>query len=88
MKYDIKGVIERTESKLCIMGGIDMALIDFPEPDEAAIRAEVRRAIDTYMPLGSFIPCVPNIIPMYPQVAEILNDELNSYGAEYAAKHF
>ena len=27
---DIKGVIERTESKLCIMGGIDMALIDFP----------------------------------------------------------
>lgn len=85
---DIKGVIERTEGKLCIMGGIDMDLIDYPEPDEQAIRAEVRRAIDTYMPLGSFIPCVPNIVPMYPHVAEILDDELNKYGAEYAAKHF
>jgi hypothetical protein len=85
---DIKGVIERTEGKLCVMGGIDMAKIDFPEPDEEAIRQEVRRAIDTYMPLGSFIPCVPNIVPLYPKVAAILNDELNKYGAEYAAKHF
>jgi hypothetical protein len=29
---DIKGVIERTEGKLCIMGGFDMQLIDFRIP--------------------------------------------------------
>jgi hypothetical protein len=85
---DIKGIIERTDGKLCLLGGIDMAAIDFPEPDEDAVRAEVRRAIDTYMPLGSFIPCVANIIPLYPKVEAILNDELNKYGAEYAARHF
>ena len=85
---DIKSVIERTGGKLCILGGIDMAKIDMPQADEDAIRTEVRRAIDEYMPLGSFIPCVPNIIPMFPQVETILNDELNSYGAKYAREHF
>lgn len=80
---DIPGIIERTEGKLCVMGGIDMAKIDFPKADEAAIRAEVRRAIEEYMPLGSFIPCVPNIIPVFPEVEKLINEELNSYGAEY-----
>ena len=85
---DIPGIIERTEGKLCVMGGIDMAKIDLPDAKEEDVRAEVRRAIDTYMPLGHFIPCVANIIPIYPQVEKWINDEMNVYGAKYAAEHF
>jgi hypothetical protein len=85
---DIKGVIERTEGKLCIMGGFDMQLIDYPWSKEEDIRAYVRQVIDTYMPLGSFIPTVTNVIPINKHVENAIHDELNRYGAEYAAKHF
>jgi hypothetical protein len=85
---DIPGVIERTEGRLCLMGGIEMAKIDFQDAKEDAIRAEVRECIDKYMPLGSFIPCVPNIIPIHGHVETILNNEMDTYGAEYAARYF
>lgn len=85
---DIPGVIERTGGKLCVMGGLDMQKIDFADALEEDIRAEVRHCIDTYMPLGSFMPCVPCIIPIHKNVERILNDELDTYGAEYAAKYF
>ncbi len=85
---NIKDVIERTGGKLCIMGGFDMQDIDFPDCSEQKIIDTVRHVIDTYMPLGSFIPCVTNIIPLNKRVEEILNAELNRYGAEYAEKHF
>lgn len=85
---DIPGIIEATEGKLCVMGGIDMQKIDFDNANEADVRAQVHEVIDRYMPLGSFIPCVPNIFPIHKDVEAWLNDELNTYGAEYAAKHF
>lgn len=85
---DIKGVIERTKGKLCIMGGFDMQTIDFADANEEKIRASVHEVIDTYVPLGSFIPCVTNIIPVHPQVEKILNEELDHYGAIYASKYF
>lgn len=85
---NIKNVIERTEGKLCVMGGFDMQLIDHPDTPEETIRAYVRQVIDDYMPLGSFIPNVTNIFPIYENVTFALNDELNRYGAEYAARHF
>ena len=40
------------------------------------------------MPIGSFVPNVPNVIPVHKFVEEIVHDELNRYGAEYAAKYF
>jgi hypothetical protein len=85
---DIKGVIERTEGKLCIMGGFDMQLIDFPDTPEEKIRNYVHEVIDTYMPLGSFMPCVTNIIPVHKNVEQVINDEMDKSGAIYAAEHF
>ena len=85
---DIKGCMEKAGGRLCLMGGFDMQTIDFYPADEEKIRREVRRVTDSYVPLGNFIPCVPNIVPIYPDVEAIINDELNRYGAEYAAKHF
>ena len=84
---DIKGVIERTEGKLCIMGGIDMQIVDLPNVPEQVIRDEVRRAIDEYAPLGAFMPCIANIIAIYPRTGEIIHDEMNKYGAEWMAKN-
>ncbi|MGI5936343.1 MAG: uroporphyrinogen decarboxylase family protein [Oscillospiraceae bacterium] len=85
---DIKSVIERTEGKMLIMGGLDMQKIDLPNAKEEDIRAHVREVIDTYMPLGSFVPNVPNVISVHKFVEEIVHDELTRYGAEYAAKYF
>lgn len=85
---DIPAVIERTEGKLFLLGGIDMQKIDFPDSKEEDIRAHAREVIDTYAHLGSFIPCPTNITPIYKHVEEILNDELNKYGKEFADKHF
>jgi len=85
---DIRGVIERTEGKLCIMGGFDMQKIDSHDTADEVVKAYVREVIDTYMPLGSFIPNVTNVIPLHKNVETAMHDELNRYGAEYAAKYF
>ena len=85
---DIEGVVRRTEGKLCLLGGLDMGLIDLPDAEEGQVRAHVRQTIDRYMPLGSFIPCATNIWPLYPQVQRAVHEELCSYGAAWAAAHF
>lgn len=85
---DIPGIIERTGGKLFVMGGLDMQLIDHPDSKEEDIKAHVRETIDKYMPLGSFIPNVANIVPVYKHVEKAINEELTRYGAEYAEKHF
>lgn len=85
---DIPGIIERTEGKLFLMGGIDMQKIDFPEATQEMVDAEVKRAIDAYMPLGHYMPCATSIIAVHPNVDEMLVKAMNKYGAEYAAKHF
>lgn len=84
---DIKSVIERTKGKLCLMGGIDMQIVDMPDWNEEAIRQEVRRAIDEYAPLGHFMPCIANIWAIYPEVGVILDDEMNTYGKQWIEKH-
>jgi hypothetical protein len=68
---------------MALMGGIDAQLIDKPDYDEDTIRKEVRRCIDAYCPAGHFIPCIPNIKPLYPGVARIYHDELRTYGKEF-----
>lgn len=84
---DIKGVVERTKGKLCLMGGIDMQIVDRPDWTEESIRKEVRRAIDTYAPLGHFMPCIANIWAIYPEVGAVLNEEMENYGKEWIEKH-
>lgn len=85
---DIKDVIERTGGKICIMGGLDMQKIDFPEAKEEDIRAHIRDVINTYMPLGSFIPCVTSVVPIFKHVGDIISEELNTYGEIYAKRNF
>ncbi len=83
---DIPGIFKRTNGKLCLLGGIDMQKTDIPNWNEDVIRNEVRRAIDDYADLGPFIPCVANIVAIYPEVGAILHDEMNAYGAKWVAK--
>ena len=85
---DIPGIIEKTEGKLFLMGGIDMQKIDFPTATQEMVDAEVQHALDTYMPLGHFMPCITSIIAVHDNVDAMLVDALNRLGGEYAAKHF
>lgn len=85
---DIVELQKTYRGQIAFHGGIDIAAIDFPEPDEEAIRTEVRRAIDTYASNGGIIIGIPSIAAMFPPVEEIYLDELKSYGALYNKKHF
>ena len=69
-------------------GGIDIASIDHKVANEAAIRAEVRRAIDTYADGGGIIIGIPCIAAIFPDVQAIYLDELQSYSSDYNKKHF
>lgn len=80
---DIVGIQKTLNGRMAIMGGIDDTLIDTADANEDLIRGEVRRCIDTYVPQGYFVPCVPNIMPIYPEVARIVEDEMTSYGKDY-----
>lgn len=80
---DIVAIQKRLNGRMAIIGGIDAQVIDVPNADEEVIRKEVRRSIDTYCPQGYFIPCIPNILPMYPEVRNIYEDELTNYGKNY-----
>lgn len=84
---DIPGVVKRTGGKLCILGGIDMPVCDRPDWKEDVIRREVRRAIDEYAGLGCFMPCIENIKAIYPEVGDILDDEMEIYGKIWVENH-
>ena len=53
----------------------------------AVIRAEVRRAVDTYCPAGRFYPAIPNGWCFLEWNDKIEKDELKKYGREWALKH-
>jgi hypothetical protein len=80
---DIIGIQKRLGGRMAIMGGIDAAIIDCQPADAELIRGEVRACIDRYCPQGWFIPCIPNITPVYPEVKRIYEDELVSYGKDF-----
>lgn len=80
---NIVDIQKRLNGRMAIMGGIDAQIIDMPDADEETIRSEVRRCIDTYCHQGCFIPCIPNIIPIYPNVKKIYEDELINYGRNF-----
>lgn len=84
---DIVEIQKITEGKLAMVGGIDGPKIDIENITEEQIRAEVRRAIDTYCPAGRFYPSIPNGICFRSWNNSIVMDELASYGRKFAQDH-
>lgn len=84
---DIVEIQRITEGKLPMIGGIDGPKIDIENITEEEIRAEVRRAFDTYCPGGRFFPSIANGCCFRKWNNDIYLDELASYGREYAQKH-
>lgn len=80
---DIPAIQKRTK-KMIIMGGIDAAVVDHAEVDEAAIRAEVDRACREYLPGGRYIPCLTYGAKgsIFPGVDDIIADEINRLSAQ------
>lgn len=71
---------------MLLMGGLEATIIDNEHATEEEIRAEVRRAIDTYAPGGHFLPCIGSINCLYEKNEAIAVDEMDRYGAEWLAK--
>ncbi len=71
---------------MLLMGGLEAAVVDNEFATEEEIRAEVRRAIDTYGPGGHFLPCIGSINCLYEKNEVIAVDEMNRYGAEWIKK--
>ena len=78
--------IQKTlDGKMAIMGGIDAGL-DWDTTPEEALRAEVRRAMDEYVPGGHFIPNLPNGLKngaIYPKTDKIIDDEIRKYRGKF-----
>ena len=86
---DIVGIQKELNARginMLMMGGLESAIVDNELSTEDEIRAEVRRAIDTYGPGGNFLPCIGSINCLYPKNEEIAIDEMNKYGAEWVKK--
>ncbi|MDO4261216.1 MAG: uroporphyrinogen decarboxylase family protein [Eubacteriales bacterium] len=84
---DIVEIQRVTEGKLAMVGGIDGPKVDIENITEEEIRAEVRRAIDTYCPGGRFYPSIPNGVCFREWNNSIVMDELASYGRKFAEEH-
>ena len=84
---DIVEIQRVTEGKLAMIGGIDGPKVDIENITEEEIRAEVRRAYDTYLPGGRFFPGIPNGRCFREWNNSIVMDEAQRYGVEYAQKH-
>ena len=84
---DIVEIQRITEGNLAMIGGIDGPKIDIENITEEEIRAEVRRAFDTYCPAGRFYPSIANGCCFRKWNNDIYLDELASYGRKYAQEH-
>lgn len=80
---DIIAIRKRTGNRLTLMGGIDAAIVDRPDAPEADIRAEVRRACETYGAGGHFIPCLTYGGPgsIHPHVNPVIEDEIDRFNS-------
>jgi hypothetical protein len=83
---NIKKIQKDLNGRMAMMGGIDAPVIEHPNPNEEKIRAEVRRCIDEYCPQGHFIPCIPNIFPLFDEVQLYYEDEIIKYGKDFFKK--
>lgn len=84
---DIVAIQKITNHKLAMVGGIDVPLIDVAGTPEEAIRAEVRRAYDTYLPGGRFFPGMPSACCYIKEIDDIAKDEARRYGRIWAQEH-
>lgn len=85
---DIIRLQQENRGKIGFMGGIDIAKIDREDASEEEIRQEVRRAIDTYVPYGGFVPGIPSGGALFPRVQRIVTDELTQYAEIFSKSHF
>jgi len=76
VRNDVTGILKEYGTRITIAGGINNQMIDAPGATEEAIRAEVRRAIDEYAPLGRYIP---DYIPTNHRTLAIFRDEVVKY---------
>ena len=81
---DIVKLQKQLRGRMVLMGGIDASIVDRKDAPEHVIRAEARRACSTYGPSGGFIPCMTYGGPgsIYPQVYDIISDEIDRYNQE------
>jgi hypothetical protein len=84
---DIVQIQKDTNGELAMVGGVDGPAIDIEGLPEEEIRAEVRRAIDTYCPGGRFFPSIANGCCFIERNNEIYLDELERYGKIFAEEH-
>lgn len=84
---DIVEIQRIVDGKMAIQGGIDGPVIDQEGVDEEIIRAEVRRAIDTYCPAGYFFSGLPNVRCNFERCQDIMRDEIETYGTKWAQEH-
>ena len=71
---------------MTLMGGLDASVVDRVDSTEEEIRADVRRACETYAPGGHFIPCITYGLKgtIFPHVDPIINDEIQRYNREHS----
>ena len=74
----------KSETGCCLWAAID-SVIDRADATEEEIRRETRRACDAYGNLKGFWPGMTYGGPgtIYPQVEEIIIDEINRYNTEH-----
>ena len=80
---DIVKLQKQVAGKITLMGGID-SNIDRVDATEEEIRAEVRRACETYGPGGHFIPSLTYGLKdsIFPHVDPIVSNEIERYNKE------
>ncbi len=84
---DIVEIQRITQGRLPMIGGIDGVAIDKVDTSEEAIRAEVRRAIDTYCPAGRFYPAIAYGKLFTERNQRIFEDEMTRYGRLWAERN-
>lgn len=86
---DLVKLQKEIKGDLIFMGGLDAALIDHPAIEEEIVRKEVRRACESYIPGGNFIPATTYGGPgsIFPGVDAIIQDEISRFETEYYAEH-
>jgi len=81
---DIPALQKQFGDRIVFMGGID-SIIDRAGWTEAEARAETRRALETYVPGGSFIPSQTygGEGSICPGLLEVITDEISRWNAEH-----
>jgi hypothetical protein len=85
---DIGKMQKALGGRMALMGGVDVALVDVADSDEATIRAHTREVCERFGPGGGFIPCytyggfATKDDLLYPGKQVFIEDEINKYNKE------